>query len=160
MKTNYIPGVPLSKDNTIIIKKYSNRRLYDTSISEYITMETVAEMIKKDVELKIIDAKSGDDLTRITLTQILLDQEIKGYNLMPIELIKQIIKLCNHPFNKTFSDYLLQSLQMFNHNMSDMNSLMTGFMGKNQTDWAKQIEKFNKQNMEFFNQFMNSTKKK
>lgn len=123
-------------------------------------MDTVADMIKRDVEVKIVDAKSGEDLTRITLTQILLDQEMQGYNLMPIELIKQLIKFCNHPINKTFSDYLLKSLQMFNHNFTDVNDMMTGFMGKTQADWAKQMEQFNEQNMKFFNQFLNNSKKK
>lgn len=150
----------MSKDNKIIIKKYPNRRLYDTSISEYITIDSIAEMIKKDVDLVILDAKTGDDLTRITLTQIILDQEMKGYNLMPIELIKQFIKFSNLPANKSFSEYLLKSLQLFNYNFNDVNTIMTDLFEKSQNDWKNQIDKLNMQNSEILSKIFKKPKKK
>lgn len=153
----------MSKEKETIIKKYPNRRLYDTTTSRYITIDDLAEMIKRDQDFKVIDVKSGDDLTRITLTQIILDHEMKGYSLLPLELIKQIIKLCDHPLNKSFTDYLTHSLEQYNTNYSNIQNFVEGVVDMSTKEWTKQIEEMNQKNIDFFhNMFgaLNGTNKK
>lgn len=145
-----IKGERLSKEKEVIIKKYPNRRLYDTTTSRYITIHDLADMVKKDQEFKVVDVKTNEDLTRITLTQIVLDHEQKGYNLLPIELIRQIIKFCDHPLNKSFTDYLTHSLGQFNNNYNSMQNFMHGMVNLQTSDWTQQIEEMNKQNIDFF----------
>lgn len=142
----------MTKEKEIIIKKYPNRRLYDTTTSRYITIDDLAEMVKRDHDFKVIDVKSNEDLTRITLTQIVLDHELKGYNLMPLELIKQIIKFCDHPLNKSFTDYLTLSLEQYNNNFAKMQNFIPGMVSLNPNDWTKQIEEMNRKNVDFFHQ--------
>lgn len=77
----------------VIIKKYANRRLYNTASSTYVTLETLAEMVRDDIEFIVYDAKTGEDLTRGVLTQIIVEQEGKGVNLLPISFLRQIISL-------------------------------------------------------------------
>lgn len=155
-------GKFLSKEKETIIKKYPNRRLYDTTTSRYITIDDLAEMIKKDQDFKVVDVKSGDDLTRVTLTQIILDHELKGYNLLPLELIKQIIKFCDHPLNKSFTDYLTHSLEQYNNNYSNMQNFMEGMVDTSAREWTKQIDEMNQKNVDFFHNMFGTlnTKKK
>ena len=75
----------------IEIKKYSNRRLYNTNTSSYITQDDIVELIKKSEKFKIIDADSKKDITPAILTQIILDKETAGINLVPVDFLKQII---------------------------------------------------------------------
>src|ERR1700679_568243 len=77
--------------NAVIIKKYANRRLYDTQSSSYITLDDLCAMVKRGVEFVVIDAKSDEDLTRQVLTQIIFEQESKGYSLLPIKFLRAII---------------------------------------------------------------------
>ncbi len=142
----------MAKEEVIIIKKYPNRRLYDTTTSRYITIDDLAEMVKRDHDFKVIDVKTNEDLTRITLTQIVLDHEMKGYNLLPLELIRQIIKFCDHPLNKSFTDYLTHSLQQYNDNFANMQNFMQGMVSFNPNDWTKQIDEMNRKNVDFFHQ--------
>ena len=142
----------MSKESEIIIKKYPNRRLYDTTTSRYITIDDLAEMVKRDHNFKVIDVKTNEDLTRITLTQIVLDHEMKGYNLLPLDLIKQIIKFCDHPLNKSFTDYLTHSLKQYNDNFANMQNFMQGMVSLNPNDWTQQIDEMNRKNVDFFHQ--------
>jgi len=137
-------------NNEVLIKKYPNRRLYDTSKSEYITMDAVAEMVRNDIKFKVIDAKTEADLTRITLTQIILDQETKGYNLIPLELLLQMVKFCNHPMSEVYSDYLLTSIKTFENNIDSISTMFKGPYP------AEQFMKLGEQNMEVFNSFMSN----
>src|SRR3546814_8303741 len=70
----------------IIIKKYANRRLYNTATSSYVTLDHLCQMVQSDVEFVVFDAKSGDDITRAVLTQIIVEEEAKGQNLLPIKI--------------------------------------------------------------------------
>jgi len=101
------------KDDLILIKKYSNRRLYNTQISEYITHQQLIDFIKEDQDFKIIDAESKEDITRSILIQILFEHEQKGYNLFPDKTIKQLIKAYDSTGYKDFSQFLTQSINMF-----------------------------------------------
>ena len=71
-------------DNVVIIKKYANRRLYDTESSSYITLERLAEMVRQKREFKVVDAKTGDDITHNVLTQIIMDEESRGKTMLPM----------------------------------------------------------------------------
>ena len=82
----------ISKDEPITIKKYANRRLYNTATSSYVTLDHLCEMVKEGVEFVVYDAKTGDDITRSVLTQIIFEEENKGQNLMPIRFLRQLIR--------------------------------------------------------------------
>ena len=82
-----------NEDAPIIIKKYANRRLYNTHTSSYVTLEHLAQMVKDGVDFAVLDAKSGEDITRSVLTQIIVEEEAKGENLLPIRFLRQLIAL-------------------------------------------------------------------
>ncbi len=79
------------KPGRVVIKKYANRRLYDTSASRYINLEDIAALIRKGVEVQVVDAKSGQDLTRVTLTQVILEDTRDQPAGLPLELLRQLI---------------------------------------------------------------------
>ena len=101
------------QEDKILIKKYSNRRLYNTQISEYITHQQLIDLIKEDQPFKIIDAESKEDITRSIIIQILFEQEQKGYSLFPDDIIKQLIKAYDSKVCGDFSNFLSQSINMF-----------------------------------------------
>lgn len=82
-----------ANNDKAIIKKYANRRLYNTQTSCYITLDDVFDMIKRGEDFEVQDARTGEDLTRSILTQIIFEQEAKGYNLLPVSFLKQLISL-------------------------------------------------------------------
>jgi polyhydroxyalkanoate synthesis repressor PhaR len=141
----------LTKNNVIVIKKYPNRRLYDTEASKYITLEDLAHMVKQEKDFKVIDIKSNEDITRITLAQIILDHEMKGYELLPMDVLKHIIKLYDHPMNRTFSDYIMHSVKHWNNQMDQfkdhLNPMQVPYTPQ---DWQNVMEEFSKQNQKFF----------
>jgi len=142
----------LAKNKAIVIKKYSNRRLYNTETSKYIILEDLSNLVKQDREFMVIDIKTNEDLTRVTLAQIILDHEMRGYELLPMDVLRNIIKLYDHPLNQTFSSYLLNSVGQFNQHMDQFKNMfgnmqMPSFATK---DWQASMEEFNKQNKKFF----------
>src|SRR5213075_947616 len=76
----------------VTIKKYANRRLYNTGTSTYVTLEDLADMVKSGEDFVVYDAKSGEDITRSVLTQIIFEQENKGQNLLPVAFLRQLIR--------------------------------------------------------------------
>lgn len=98
------------KSDTVKIKKYTNRRLYNTETSAYVTLDDLAQMVKDDKDFVVVDAKSGTDLTHSVLTQIILDQEGKGQNLMPVNFLRQLIRFYGHGMEKLVPSYLEMSL--------------------------------------------------
>ena len=81
-----------SQQDPVIIKKYANRRLYNTDTSTYVTLDDLAAMVRSERDFVVFDAKSGEDLTHAILTQIIVDQESKGQNLLPIRFLRQLIR--------------------------------------------------------------------
>ncbi len=79
------------KTDSVIIKKYANRRLYDTSTSSYVTLDHLSELVRKEVDFEVRDAKSGEDLTRQVLTQIIFERETKGDGALPVNFLRQLI---------------------------------------------------------------------
>jgi polyhydroxyalkanoate synthesis repressor PhaR len=95
------------------IKKYANRRLYNTGTSTYVTLEDLAEMVKSGEDFTVFDAKSGEDITRSVLTQIIFEQENKGQNLLPITFLRQLIRFYGDSIQNlipTFLDFSIDSL--------------------------------------------------
>lgn len=84
------------KTDAVVIKKYGNRRLYDTSTSQYINLEEIAARIRSGKEVRVVDAKTGQDLTRVTLTQIIVEDAKGGPGGLPLELLRQLIVASDH----------------------------------------------------------------
>lgn len=139
----------MSKNKPIVIKKYPNRRLYNTEESKYITLDDLAAMIKDGREFQVIDIKTSEDLTRITMIQIILDHELEGYELLPMEFLKQMIRFYDHPLNASFSKFMLDSLRTFNQSYEQFNSMMGGSMqvAEKAEEWTKQMQAIADQNM-------------
>jgi polyhydroxyalkanoate synthesis repressor PhaR len=131
----------------VIVKKYANRRLYNTATSSYVTLDDLARMIKEGGDFVVKDAKTGEDLTRSVLTQIIVEQEQKGQNLLPISFLRQLIGFYGDNMQFLVPGYLEQAMIAFARNQEEMrNNLRTTFgmfpFG--------QFEEIGKQNMAMF----------
>ena len=96
-----------------LIKKYPNRRLYDTQTSAYITLSDVKELVLSRVSFKAVDAKTGEDLTRSTLLQIITEEEMSSVPLFSTEFLSQMISFYGHPMQAMLGKYLETSVQSF-----------------------------------------------
>ena len=99
-----------SQSEPIIIKKYANRRLYNTDTSTYVTLDDLAQMVRAERDFVVFDAKSGDDLTHAVLTQIIVEQESKGQNLLPIPFLRQLIRFYGDSIERLIPSYLEHSI--------------------------------------------------
>lgn len=137
--------------NAVIVKKYANRRLYDTSSSSYITLENLCDMVKKGVDFVVLDAKTDEDLTRQVLTQIIFEQESKGYSLLPIKFLRTIISFYGGKMQQFLPPYLEASMESFAQNQDRMRDFFNA--GKNMGfSPFSQLEEIGKQNMALFQQ--------
>lgn len=104
-------------DKPTVIKKYANRRLYDTGRSSYVTLDDLCQMIKEGYDFVVYDAKSGEDLTRSVMTQIIVEQESKGEtNLLPTNFLKQLIGFYGDNMGQLVPNYLEQAFDDFTKN--------------------------------------------
>lgn len=94
----------------VIVKKYANRRLYNTDTSTYVTLEDLAEMVRAERDFVVYDAKTGEDLTHTVLTQIIVEQESRGTNLLPVGFLRQLIRFYGDSMQKLVPSYLEFSL--------------------------------------------------
>src|SRR6478736_8077331 len=97
----------------VVIKKYANRRLYNTASSSYVTLEHLSEMVKKGVDFVVYDAKTNEDITRPVLTQIIFEEESRGQNLLPIQFLRQLIRFYGDSMQALVPSYLELSLDSF-----------------------------------------------
>jgi polyhydroxyalkanoate synthesis repressor PhaR len=104
--------------DAIIIKKYANRRLYNTASSSYITLEDLARMVRENVEFQVLDAKSGDDITHAILTQIIMDEEANGEQMLPVSFLRQLIGMYGNSMQALMPSYLEASMANFRDNQS------------------------------------------
>ena len=102
----------------VTIKKYANRRLYDTETSAYITLDRLAEMVREGREFEVVDARSGEDITRQVLTQIIVDEESRGSTMLPINFLKQLIGLYGNSMQNFVPQYLEAAMEAFQRNQS------------------------------------------
>lgn len=105
-------------EGTTVIKKYANRRLYNTASSSYITLEDLAKMVRENVDFAVFDAKSGDDITRSILTQIIMEEEAKGGEMLPVGFLRQLIGMYGNSMQSMMPSYLEASMTNFRDNQS------------------------------------------
>ena len=136
----------------VVIKKYANRRLYNTATSSYVTLDDLSLMVKAGSEFVVYDAKSGEDITRAVLTQIIVEEEQKGQNLLPISFLRQLISLYGDSMQWLVPRYLEQAMAAFALNQEQMRkSLQQTFGGI--FPFGK-LEEMGKQNLALFEQTM------
>ena len=104
----------------IIIKKYANRRLYNTGSSSYITLDDLAAMTRENVDFQVVDAKSGDDITHSILTQIIMEEEEKGEQMLPVSFLRQLIGMYGNSMQAMMPSYLEASMAHFKENQSKL----------------------------------------
>jgi polyhydroxyalkanoate synthesis repressor PhaR len=104
----------------VVIKKYANRRLYNTATSSYVTLDDLSQMVKKGDEFVVYDAKTGEDITRAVLTQIIVEEEQKGQNLLPISFLRQLISLYGDSMQWLVPRYLEHAMMSFARNQDQM----------------------------------------
>ena len=112
-----------------IIKKYPNRRLYDTHLSQYITLIDILELVKSETTFQVLDAKSGHDLTRSILLQIITDQEEQTHPLLTSDMLQSIIGFYDDPMHGMLSRYLEHSVAVFKDHLADLKSPMNSLLG-------------------------------
>lgn len=110
----------------VVIKKYANRRLYNTESSSYITLDHLALMTRENREFVVLDAKSGEDITRGVLTQIIMDEEGRGQSMLPVTFLRQIISMYGDSMQAMVPDYLEASMQSFRANQERFRDAMKG----------------------------------
>src|SRR3954463_13883568 len=110
----------------VTIKKYANRRLYDTESSTYITLDRLAAMVREGREFEVVDAKSGEDITRQVLTQIIVDEEARGATMLPINFLKQLIGLYGNSMQNLVPSYLEAAMDAFQRNQSAVKDAFGG----------------------------------
>ncbi len=132
-------------NSTVIIKKYANRRLYDTETSSYITLELLSQMTREGRDFVVVDAKTGEDITHNVLTQIIMEEEQRGENMLPVSFLRQLISLYGNSMQSLVPQYLEASMDAFRKNQMQFQQAMEGaFAGGPFADIAKR-------NMEMFN---------
>ncbi|MBD8891626.1 polyhydroxyalkanoate synthesis repressor PhaR [Roseibium litorale] len=134
-----------------IIKKYANRRLYNTGTSTYVTLEDLAVMVKGEEDFIVYDAKSGDDITRSVLTQIIFEQEGKGQNLLPIKFLRQLIRFYGDSMQGLVPSFLEFSMSSLTKEQDKLRSQMTDAFGATAFE---AIEDQVKRNTEMFERAM------
>ncbi|USI74022.1 polyhydroxyalkanoate synthesis repressor PhaR [Sphingomonas morindae] len=115
-----------SASDVVIIKKYANRRLYNTETSSYITLDHLAAMTREGREFKVLDARSDDDITHAVLTQIIMDEETRGQTMLPVSFLRQLIALYGDSMQSMVPQYLEASMEAFRRNQQQFRSAMEG----------------------------------
>ena len=137
-------------DGPVIIKKYANRRLYNTQTSSYVTLDHLCEMVKEGTEFEVRDARTGDDITRSVLTQIIFEEEGKGQNLLPIRFLRQLIRFYGDSLQAFVPGYLDLSMESFTKNQEAMKNRVAEAFGGGTTA----IEAMTRQNLAMFERAM------
>ena len=146
-----------AKDDPVVIKKYANRRLYNTGTSTYVTLEDLAEMVKRGEDFTVQDAKSGEDITHPVLTQIIFELENKdGQNMLPVPFLRQLISFYGDQMQMIVPSFLEQSMIAFAKEQERFREQMKSAMGKSPMDVMKlatpikAIEEQARRNIEMF----------
>ncbi|MFC5586356.1 polyhydroxyalkanoate synthesis repressor PhaR [Nitratireductor kimnyeongensis] len=151
-----------AKDDPIVIKKYANRRLYNTGTSTYVTLEDLAEMVKRDENFVVQDAKSGDDITHSVLTQIIfeLENDRNGQNMLPVSFLRQLIAFYGDQMQMVVPSFLEQSMMAFSKEQERMREQMNKAFGTSSIDMIgmsapmKMVEEQTRRNIEMFQNAM------
>ena len=142
-----------NKSTTLLIKRYASRRLYNTETSDYVTLDDIAGFIRSGRDVQIIDLKSGDDLTRQYLLQIIAEHESRGENVLPIDVLTDLVRSYASQTTSALPEFLTMSLEMFRESqskfMENMNSI-------NPIQGMPGFENLQAQQNAFLNAFMSS----
>ncbi len=139
----------------VIVKKYANRRLYNTETSSYITLDSLAEMIRQGRDFIVYDAKSGEDITRSVLTQIIVEEEGKGRNLLPTNFLRQLIGFYGDQMQALVPRYLEQSMAVLAEQQQQMRAAMQKTMGSLFPFGNATMEEVGRQNLAMMDRAMN-----
>jgi polyhydroxyalkanoate synthesis repressor PhaR len=129
VKASEMPDKEAVKTTPITIKKYANRRLYNTATSSYVTLDHLCQMVKDGMDFVVYDAKTGEDITRSVLTQIIVEEESKGQNLLPISFLRQLISFYGDNMQWVVPRYLEFSMQSFARNQEQMRDYFQNTIG-------------------------------
>jgi polyhydroxyalkanoate synthesis repressor PhaR len=137
-------------EGPVVIKKYANRRLYNTQTSSYVTLDHLAAMVKEGTEFEVQDARTGEDITRSVLTQIIFEEEAKGQNLLPIKFLRQLIRFYGDSLQAFVPGYLDMSMDSFTKNQGEMRDRIAQALGGGNT----MVENITRQNLALFENAM------
>ena len=137
-----------TQDQPVRIKKYANRRLYNTASSSYVTLEDLAALVKEGVDFVVTDAKSGEDITRSVLTQIIFEAENKGQNMLPLSFLRHLIGLYGDSLQNIVPNYLDHTMRAFAENEKQMRRQISDAMGG--MFQFPDVEAIGQRNMEMF----------
>ncbi len=147
------------KNEPTVIKKYANRRLYDTGRSSYVTLDDLCEMVQEGHNFVVIDAKTGEDLTRGVLTQIIADQEVSEETLLPTSFLRTLIGFYGNNAQTMLPSYLEQTMKLFEQNQEQMQEQITKSLDNipgmdSMFSQQKNLEELTRRNMEMFENAM------
>ena len=137
-------------EGPVVIKKYANRRLYNTQTSSYVTLDHLAAMVKEGTEFEVQDARTGEDITRSVLTQIIFEEEAKGQNLLPIKFLRQLIRFYGDSLQAFVPGYLDMSMDSFTKNQGEMRDRIAQALGGGN----QMVENLTRQNLALFENAM------
>jgi polyhydroxyalkanoate synthesis repressor PhaR len=137
-------------EGPVVIKKYANRRLYNTQTSSYVTLDHLAQMVKEGTEFEVHDARSGENITRSVLTQIIFEEEGKGQNLLPIKFLRQLIRFYGDSLQAFVPGYLDLSMDSFTKNQEAMKNRVAEAFGGG----SSALEAMTRQNLAMFERAM------
>jgi polyhydroxyalkanoate synthesis repressor PhaR len=137
-------------ESPVVIKKYANRRLYNTQTSSYVTLDHLAQMVKDGTEFEVRDARTGEDITRSVLTQIIFEEEAKGQSLLPIGFLRQLIRFYGDSLQAFLPGYLDMSMSSFTKNQEDMRTRVAEAFGGG----GQALENLTRQNLAMFERAM------
>jgi polyhydroxyalkanoate synthesis repressor PhaR len=128
----------------VVIKKYANRRLYNTAKSSYVTLDDLAKMVRSGEDFVVFDAKTGEDITRSVLTQIIVEEEAGEQNMLPTNFLRELIRLYGDPLQNMVPSYLDAAMEAFNRNQEHLRRAFGG------TQALENFEQITRSNMELF----------
>ena len=118
-------------ENAVIIKKYANRRLYNTKSSSYITLDHLSKMTREGIDFRVVDAKTGSDITHQILTQIIMEEEASGEQMLPVNFLRQLIGMYGNSMQSMLPHYLEASMDSFRENQLKLRKAFEESMGTN-----------------------------
>jgi polyhydroxyalkanoate synthesis repressor PhaR len=136
----------------VVIKKYANRRLYNTRTSTYVTLDHLAQMVKDGTEFEVRDARTGEEITRQVLTQIIVEEESKGQHMLPIQFLRQLIGFYGDSLQSLVPGYLQMSMESFTKNQDAMRQKYADAFGGRLG--FKEFDQLTKQNLAMFERAM------
>ena len=128
----------------VVIKKYANRRLYNTAKSSYVTLDDLARMVRSGEDFVVFDAKTGEDITRSVLTQIIVEEEAGEQNMLPTDFLRELIRLYGNPLQAMVPSYLNAAMEAFSRNQEQLRRAFGG------TQALENFEQITRSNMELF----------